>query len=201
MSHMVYEDYRKSALKHLKTCEYMLENLHHVPDSDLLDGLTRDEWKNHILRNIYYLCGYAIEGIVNYCIYKQLRFSSTSDVKTLQNDNLRSLSSSFRRNTGICFNRFQQGSSGIWYYTIHNHNYIKNIEILKTTISNFNTIAIVSRPKDPLLKTSLLYYDWDVEMRYQTDSPILALTYDEEDILNFFIFVKEEIYSKLPTLC
>ncbi|WPV69206.1 hypothetical protein [Chitinophaga sp. LS1] len=70
MSHMIYEDYRKSALKHLKTCEFMLENLDKIPAVDNLDGLSKEEWKNHVLRNIFYLTGYAAEGIINYCIYK-----------------------------------------------------------------------------------------------------------------------------------
>lgn len=127
MSHMIYEDYRKSALKHLKTCEFMIDNLHNIVDNDSLDELTKSEWESHILRNIYYLCGYVIEGVVNYSIYKKLRFSTALDVKTLAEHNLRRIDSSFRYNTGVCFNRFQQGNAGVWYYSIHDHNYVKNI--------------------------------------------------------------------------
>lgn len=203
MSHMIYEDYRKSALKHLKTCEYMIDNLNTIAEDDKLDGLTKSEWKDHILRNIYYLCGYVIEGIVNYCIYKKLRFSNTANIKTFEEHNLRSFSSSFLLDTGVCFNRFQQGRKGIYYYSIHDHNFAKNMDVLKRIIPNIRTVDIVNNPKDMTNKSSILYYDWTVERRYQTDNTHFCPTIiniNEEEILNFFIFVREEIYIKMSIL-
>lgn len=59
---MVYEDYYKVASKHLRTCEYM---------KDHLNTVTNPQKRDAILRNIYYLSGYIIEGVINYLIYKQ----------------------------------------------------------------------------------------------------------------------------------
>lgn len=144
--YMVYDDYRKSALKHLKTCEYMIENLHTITENDTLDRLTKEERKNHILRDIYYLLGYVIEGVVNYCIYKSLNYNNANDVENLAIHDLSGYFNNqyFRRNTGVCFNYHRQGSNVGFYYSINNHNYAKNIEILKTRFSTLFGSIIVS---------------------------------------------------------
>ena len=58
---MEYKQYKISASKHLQTCEYMIANLSH-------EKLT----KIQVLRNIYYLCGYTFEGLINFWIFKLL---------------------------------------------------------------------------------------------------------------------------------
>lgn len=211
MSHMVYEDYRKSALKHLKTCEYMIENLYRIGENDILDGLSKSEWKSHILRNIYYLCGYAIEGVINYCIYK-IAFTSKRSGDNIENLNDYTGWNTYayqgkKRKCAICFSKRPKTilADSIYKYNIASHNYSLNQEyIVKKIGSRANSILPIrsSRSKN---KIAELYYSWQVRFRYQTDttnfSPPPALVFNEEDIINFFIFVKEEIYSKLPAIC
>lgn len=211
MSHMVYEDYRKSALKHLKTCEYMIENLHRINENDMLDGLTKSEWKSHVLRNIYYLCGYAIEGVLNYCIYKIAFTSGRSgnDIRNLNEytgwytyDNYGN-----RRNCAISF-RIRPNprlSNSKYEYQIATHDYCSNQEYIVKKVGPSASSIFPRRSTRNANKIAELYYSWQVSMRYQTDSthfnPPPTLIFNEEDIINYFIFVKEEIYSKLPAIC
>lgn len=203
MTHMVYEDYRKAALKHLKTCEFMIESLGNLDDDDTLDNLSKEERKDYILRDIYYLCGYVIEGIVNYCIYKKIaiyRQNPNRDVKDLCNENI--------TNSSIKLGFFKKfynprGIDIIHTHFISSHRYDKNIDILKRLLP-LNRIPVISRRRDRNDKMSIMFYDWKVEMRYQTNDTTFAnhtnLNYDEEDITDFFIFIKEEIYNNLPLL-
>ena len=194
---MIYEDYRKAALKHLKTCEFMIDNLKNIDTNDTLDNLSKIERKNYILRDIYYLCGYIIEGVVNYCIYKNIntyRQNPNGDVNNL-NENISSINSrvSFfgRRNNPRL-------------YIISSHQYAKNIEVLKHMFSQrFNRIPIINQRRNSQDKISVMFYDWNVNMRYQTDNTNFTttnLSYDENDIIDYFIFVRDDIYIKLPLL-
>jgi hypothetical protein len=184
----------------------MIENLQNIGKNPELDEQDRSETVDHILRNIYYLSGYAIEGVVNYCIYKLLEFPSAEDVERLQQHNLyNNVGSCFRKNTGICFNRFKQGNNGVRYYSISNHNFAENIEILKKRFpSKFNKIPIISKPENQTDNLSVMFYKWSVKIRYQTDTtnynthPIIS--FKEREVLEFFTFVRDEIYTKLPLL-
>ena len=209
MAHMIYEDYRKSALKHLKTCEFMIDNLQNIIDNDTIDGLSIAESKSHILRNIYYLCGYAIEGVVNYCVYKNVtafQSNRNKDINELDED-VSSIAGQYRgKNIGLCFRFPNTKPLGLSYkYVIGNHQYAENIEFLKFIFPTaFNNIKVINRPKDATNKLSVMFYDWKVNMRYQTDvtnfNPNPRLVYNEDEILDFFIFVRDDIYSKLPLL-
>ena len=207
MPYMTYEDYRKTSLKHLKTCEYMIQNLHNISDNDSLDGLTKSQWKGHILRNIYYLCGYAIEGIVNYCIYKKVGYPIADNIESLKIDKLREHGTNFNfpLNRGLCFNWNKQGDKDVFYYSINNHNFQKNIKFLSfIEPSKFNHLQVVNNPRNPSIKNSVLFYDWNVKIRYQSEEtnyqPDPKLELIEDEILDYFIFVRDELYSKLPTL-
>ncbi len=210
--YMVYADYQKSALKHLKTCEYMLENLHKMTENDIMNNLfdnqsgqvtnqTKEERENHILREVYYLLGYVLEGTINYCIYKELNFP--------QNQNVEFLDEPYNRSRGICFRLPEPNTSNLWYdYFISNHNYTKNIEMLERRSNGINTFMSNLRSfninMDPVsYKNYQLFRNWEVKQRYQTDNtnfnPNQNLAYNKTEITEFLFFVYY-IYRKLPTL-
>jgi hypothetical protein len=162
------------------------------------------------LRNIYYLCGYAIEGVINYCIYK-IAFASgrsSSDIENLDEYTGWNIRDDYNRSRkcAICFRLPYSKLANSWYaYRISSHDYCSNQEYIVNKIGPRAASIFPSRSPRNANKIADLYYSWKVNMRYQTDTthfnPPPALIFNEEDIINYFIFVKEEIYSKLPAIC
>ncbi len=207
MAYMIYEDYRKSALKHLKTCEYMigsLENLSNIENYKKIGNKEKEKYENNILRETYYLLGYVLEGIVNYCILKKLpSFQSDNDknVYGLDEQIVSSiLSQDYQAiNTNISFSK---KDTSMFY--LGKHEYTKNIQLLKMiSPQKFQLIDIINSDRDPNDYISVMYYDWNVYVRYQTKGSKCNfdgnLSYDKEKITKFFDFVNN-IFSKLPTL-
>ncbi len=196
---MVYEDYLKVALKHLRTCEYLKDNLSKVHQV---------EKKDAILRNLYYLCGYVLEGVINYGIYKtyyhnrpnQLvqplfwQVPSTSDWVCYN------YPSNSEKSANPTLNRY-------WKYRLTNHEYMRNKEIIisKLNIINrtqFSHINIFLSPAHSSSTIARLFHQWNVNtIRYEssTTSTRSPINYNETDIIAFFEFVKET-YRVLPNL-
>ncbi|NJL14788.1 MAG: hypothetical protein HC913_18500 [Microscillaceae bacterium] len=125
---MVYEDYRKAALKHLKTCEYMIDNLGKISNDDTLDGLAKQERKEHILREIYYLLGYVLEGVVCYCIYKKVSTYQSNPNKNIYDldDDVSSVATSIP-NAHIAFHKKNSTPSKTYIYFLSTHKYANYI--------------------------------------------------------------------------
>ncbi len=198
---MIYEDYLKVALKHLRTCEYLRDNLSKVQNI---------EKKDAILRNLYYLCGYVLEGIINYGIYKTY-YNSTPN---------RTVQPLFwqipRTRDWACYNfpspydatRYSVPPNKRDYkYRIASHEYMRNKEIIisKLNIINstqFRHINILRSPTHSSSTIARLFHQWNVNtVRYEssTTSTRSSINYNETDIVAFFEFVKET-YRVLPTL-
>jgi hypothetical protein len=198
---MIYEDYLKVALKHLRTCEYLKDNLSRV---------NHIEKKDAILRNLYYLCGYVLEGIINYGIYKKYyNYRPNQPVKPIfyqiptTNDWLcyNFPNDSEKRNDPIL------ASVRNWTYRIAGHDYMKNKEFIRNKLnaipsSSFSHIDIFlnrGNRNNPLVR---LFRQWNVNtVRYEssTTSTRSSINYNETDIVAFFEFVKET-YRVLPNL-
>ncbi len=181
---MIYEDYRKVALKKLKTCRRLEKSYSRI---------SSNQEKNDILRSIYYLSGYILEGTINYSIYKVLAFQSNQDVKKLNKF--------FDSGKKISFFKHQQNIRNSYY--IQNHDFMRNIDILKIRLpSRFATIPVLNNgSQNPRIYSLLL--NWNVQVRYQTQStnyqPFNFETYSENEIFAFLNFA-EEIYKKLPQI-
>ncbi len=61
---MDFREYRKSAVRHYLTCEYLLSGL----KSQKLD------YQKNILINIYYLSGYIVETSLSYAYFSHVKF-------------------------------------------------------------------------------------------------------------------------------
>jgi hypothetical protein len=197
---MIYEDYLKVALKHLRTCEYLKDNLSRV---------NHIEKKDAILRNLYYLCGYVLEGIINYGIYKTYYNSTPNQpVKPV-------FYQIPTTNNWLCYNfpndREKRNNPILasvrnWTYRIAGHEYMKNKEFIRNKLnaippSSFSHINILRSPTHSNSMLARLFHSWDVEVRYQANnsSTNSSINYNETDIVAFFEFVKET-YRVLPTL-
>lgn len=190
-SHMIYEDYREVALKHLRTCEYM---------KDYLQNVTNVKKKNAILRNIYYLSGYILEGVLNFLIYKTIKNNQPrQNVEPLFINRL---------NKWICYNfpnNFQRRQyvnlPEYFHLRITSHKFQDNKEII---LDKLNTIQNTDFPyidyllDRPNIRSTSLYKsfkNWSHNtIRYQTmdtNFENLNIAYNENDILDFLKFAKE----------
>ncbi|MFN8254893.1 MAG: hypothetical protein U0W24_04340 [Bacteroidales bacterium] len=183
---MIYDDYKKAALKQLKTCRRLESTFRNITSSYERDA---------VLRSIYYLSGYIIEGIVNYSLYKVCTFP--------QNENVKKLNHSFGTGKKIAF--FWRDLNGYigQKYVIQNHDFMKNVDVLKVKLpSKFSTIPVLSDGNQNLCLNNLLN-NWNVHIRYHAKNtifqPFSFETYSEIEIFDF-LNLAEEIYIRLPQI-
>ncbi len=198
---MVYEDYYKVALKHLRTCEYMKDHLNTVTNVDKKDA---------ILRNIYYLSGYIIEGVTNFLIYKTIYRNSPNRPVDPLFENITQI------NKWICYNyptptqRSRNPSLPPQFsLRIAGHKFQQNKEVILfklNTIQSIHFRYIEIFTESPNIRRTPLYKmfkNWSHnEVRYQTHLTTHQssnIVYHEQDVLAFFEFAKET-YRILPTL-
>ena len=60
---MDYKEYRKSAIRHLQTCQYLLKDI----DSH------KTELQKNFLLNVYYLSGYVVETALSYAFFSHIK--------------------------------------------------------------------------------------------------------------------------------
>ncbi len=159
-THMVYNDYRKAALKHLKTCLFMTEHL---------DNITEPRQKRDILRNIYYIGGYVIECSINYKIYKEskrYKKGPTRDIEKLC-ETLKPKGKSTEKKTVRFYSKDHPPAD----YKISGHNYPKYKEVLEYCLpaQKLGKMPILADKVDLNDPLSVLFYSWRVVFRYQTD--------------------------------
>jgi len=202
-SYMVYEDFRKAALKHLKTCQFMIENLNNISE----------DWeRKDILRNIYYLGGYVIECSINYRIYKESRRYRKDPSR-----NIEKLSEYLKPKGKLAGGRvrFYEKKNPPTDYKISGHHYPKYKEVLEhllppQKLGKMPVLADKVNLKNPV---SVLFYSWRVTFRYQTDDThfqpssensgekqifdeFAKINYDEDRIKEF-VRLAESLYIEL----
>jgi len=69
---MLYKNYWYAANKHLKVCKYLLPNEQNNP---------------YVLHDIFYLCGYVLECISTYSVYKHFEWDEKNDIKKHKDNN------------------------------------------------------------------------------------------------------------------
>lgn len=197
---MVYEDYLDVALKHLKTCEIFKDNLNNVNNK---------KTKDYIIRNLYYLSGYILEGVINYCIYREIKRRNPSQTV----DPLFEYSKDAKGH--ICYNYPNAKQKAAdpqlgyirWEYRITSHLFSKNKNVISKKLNaikpaNFRYINIIINKKNERDPVSLLFYEWNVNtVRYQTSSTHFQTFNNnlltEQNVFNFFEFARET-YKILP---
>jgi hypothetical protein len=176
----------EAALKQLKTCRRL-----EISFSSITSNLE----KNAILRSIYYLSGYVIEGVVNYSLYKACSFPIDEDVKKLNTNFWTGKKIAFYKND-------LRGYNGQKYF-IQSHDFMKNIDVLRVKLpSKFSSIPVLSDPtQNPKLFRLLSH--WNVAIRYHTKNttfqPFSFEYFSEKEIMDF-LDLSENIYKKLPQI-
>ncbi len=188
---MDFKDYQKASLKHLTTCKIMLDSIDLLASKD--EALINIEIKKQaLLHNMFYLSGYTLESIINYTIFKHFKWSEPSIYVTDHKFSAR-CDLSFYPNVGRLKGR------GNYTFWMSQHDFRRNIEILKKTFPNSGIPLIDKMIKvDPdLIK---LYNSWNVEIRYYTQDALYSGQVLSEDKVKRFVSLTENIYNNLMKL-
>lgn len=162
---MVYPEYKKASERHLETC-LQLVGIVDNKDQYKLSSLDIER----LLSNMYYLTGYIIECILNYAIFKYIRFPPVADINTLYSTSEgKTYDISFRSKKGVGFFITQpQHKLGGYsnFFIINGVPGADQVPFLdgRDIGSHYPTAA----------KT--LFDEWQAEIRYHIDSSKIILT-------------------------
>lgn len=185
---MLYQDYKKSAFKHLKTCESIVEAIEELKILKNTLQLTV-AGKMPALHNLFYLAGYVLESISTYTIYKHYNWPITKSVKECDT-----------RFSNICSFSFYQKHG--YPYFASGHNFQDNqFEVLKVIFSN-SGIPFLDSSINVDLEIQALFNQWKAELRYHDfgrSYPFLfnrQLNVSERNVYGF-VKISKEIYNGL----
>ena len=161
---MDYKEYKKASKRHLYTCQTLKKNLEK-------EGLS-EEQKQHLLFNLYYLCGYIIECSLNFAILKFIDFERLARDNELQD---RYGKADFKKlkpkhnDKRVGFRRRRNENRDSWYLYHAGHKFQDNIKFfreqrdLRSVKINKTFNALVDEAID-----NELFNKWDVHYRYDT---------------------------------
>lgn len=150
--------------------------------------------KLKVLRNIYYLCGYTFEGLVNFWIFELLK---RQGLLVQPNNIYSSVNYPIIIGSGNKFAFYKQNSVHFW---LSQHEFQRNVIVFQY-LADGNSLSIVpligDRTVEPYPKMLALFDSWNIKVRYQ-NHPIgfpyqqhsvtpasLFQTVFETDICNF----------------
>lgn len=199
---MIYSDYEKASLKHLKACQTMVfALLNHSASISPKD-------KSYLLMNIFYLSGYTLECIINYALFKEVyrrnRWSEKECVKTGFHkkgvvDN--SLSFAFWQKQTPKLDRGQPVINpktgkklmiNKYNHCIQYHDFWNNVTLLDNLLSG-NCIPLIGNKKAVPKNVLSIIPTWGAASRYDTH-----VTYKESDIFDL-VDLTEKVYQGIIT--
>jgi len=95
---MNYLEFKQSAKKHYYTSKCLFNNC-------------KDNWQ--IQENIFYLCGYVIEMMIKYEIFKRIEYDKREDIKRLNRNNLTYKEHIQKHNIRLLVNKLRQYNNAI----------------------------------------------------------------------------------------
>ncbi len=195
---MDYKEYKKASKRHLYTCKTFKKNL-------AKEDLSEDQ-RQHLLFNLYYLCGYIIECSLNFAILKFIDFeriardnnlideNGNRDCKLLRSWHNYNHKASFSYHYKDEAKRPQIDKFAECYLYRPGHKFQKNAEFVSTLLpEKAKNIRGIGSKIGNDVKT--LFEEWDVNYRYQTKSKILKT----QDVFKF-LDLAEEIFTKLDNI-
>lgn len=187
---MNFKDYQTASLKHLSTSKLMIDSIA-LFQSHGQASTFNEAKKKALLHNAFYLSGYTLETIINYAIFKHFKW---------RKDSIYDIDHNFSAKCDLSFYPdTQRAKSGKYTYWMSQHDFKRNIQILKKTFSNCGIPLIDDKIKvnKDLLQ---LYLSWKVEIRYhKIDSTYVNISLSEDNVKQF-VDLTEEIYNNLMKL-
>jgi hypothetical protein len=193
---MLYTQYKDASLKHLQACKTALYGLKFYKGASGVTTSTPNPSRDALLFNIFYLSGYTLECIINFAIYKKIGW--TTNVQHMSNSHY-----------SICYNIHQHSLPFRPTYSISQHKFNKNIQLLNNLLPGNNiplinpSIPIHSNPniEKMLLDTVSRRRNtdcWKPDLRYNPVSWFFP-KYTEQDVHDL-VSLTEDIYIKLQNV-
>ena len=200
---MIYSDYQKASLKHLKACKTMVFALgNHSASISPKD-------KSYLLMNIFYLSGYTLECIINYALFKEVyRRNRWPEKECVKNG--------FSHKKGVVDNtlsfafwqdktpKLERGKEVInpktgkpsmtnkYNHCIQYHDFWNNVTLLDNLLSG-NCIPLIGNKKAVPPNVLRIIPTWGTASRYDTH-----VIYKESDIFNL-VDLTEKVYQGIIT--
>lgn len=167
---LVYDEFLRSARKHLKTC---------IVIKDYLDNLEKENPKNDQLikaltLNLYYISGYVIECSIKYGIYVYSEYGRELCVKKFDIK---------INNINVTYNK-----------QIKNHRYDRYADFLNFFHSG---IVLIDDKSDISQPVKNLYNNWDVDIRYCFNDIPEKFKHSDNSVfvIEFFNYAKEIFHT------
>jgi hypothetical protein len=199
---MLYTQYKDAALKHLNACKTALYGLKFYHGTTPLSQKKREA----LLHNIFYLSGYTLECVINYALYKRLRWTS-QEVHKLINSDYKIVyvkPTSWNQNAGrLEVKSFTDRIRNVTFtpnFWIAQHEFNKNVQLLHILLPNSrvpivdNSIRIPPNVHRMVFEIQNQKNHWRPELRYETTTP-----FSQSDIEEF-VELTEQVYIKLLTV-
>jgi hypothetical protein len=171
---MQYQEYKKAASKHLKSCQAIVDYFDHSNHNISPLG------EQYLLMNLFYLSGYTLECVINYALFNKIctknRFPKTTCVY-----NLYDTSEKF----GFYNKKYTDRTTGREFsakFYIAGHDFMKNRILLKKLTPSSNLPLIHDEKIVPSSVFDLIK-NWKTSCRYKT-TPI----YNRSDICDLIDF-------------
>lgn len=173
---MQYIQYKKAALKHLKSCQAIVDYFDHSHHS--ISPLS----EQYLLMNLFYLSGYTLECVINYALFNKIctknNFPKDTSVYKLYD---KSEKFAFKRTYTEQTGRENVASNVATFY-IESHDFMKNISLLKKLTPSSNLLLIHDEKIVPSSVLNLIK-TWKARCRYET-----TRNYNRSDICDLIDF-------------
>jgi len=170
---MQYQEYKKAALKHLKSCQAIVDYFDHSYHSISPLG------EQYLLMNLFYLSGYTLECVINYALFKKIytknNFPNHIPVYGVYD----------RRENFAFKKKYKEQKTGQEFYAkfyIESHNFMNNRSLLKKLTPSSNLPLIHDEKIVPSSVFNLIKA-WKARCRYETTP-----NYNRSDICDLIDF-------------
>lgn len=189
---MIYH-YKQAAERHLDTC-LNLKEIIQQNYSDTTLSTTKENEKQELLFDLYYLSGYIIECSLNYAILKFINFDRIKRTNSIRH--YKQLISRHNNNPyKVSYSNRDRSADYALYQP--KHKFQRNIHffVQDNKLNGIDHIRGING--NPILPVNVrrLFNNWDVEYRYETK----GRTLNSNDIFDFLDF-SMEIFTELENL-
>jgi hypothetical protein len=183
MAEKVYDEFRKAADRHLKTCLKLKE---------VIESETKADLKRKLLEDLYYLSGYIVECSCCYFIFSYNKKFKQLEKKTDLKPELDEKS-----DKNIAFSAKDGLSSATFVVKSSDHNMKHFKEAMKEYLTNFPTETPILNGQNLSPINEKLFSGWNANIRYKVPENIPL---SEPNIISFLEMAKnvyDGVYNHL----
>lgn len=207
---MLYTQYKEASLKHLQACKTAVHGLKFYHGRSAITSNLAKPNRDALLLNIFYLCGYTLECIINYAICKKISWTSRS-VKEMYDvtKNVAFYKEPYDPpyGRGKARVRLTSGRDFIPSYYFAQHKFNINVQLLHILLPG-NVVPLVNSSIPVAANLQRMIFDpfngsrnnhcWKPDIRYLPAS-WFASNYTEQDVLDL-VELTEQVYIHLQSV-